>query len=100
MKLELWTWEVTPPCGLGSGSSSDSNHGSNSASGVDQSSSSGGVPSLATPSAVIGDAVLCSEMGVSFSPCGRYLAACVATKVPSSLSIDIASRGRSEGVPQ
>lgn len=26
----------------------------------------------------ITDAVLCSEMGVHFSPCGRYLAACVA----------------------
>lgn len=29
----------------------------------------------------ITDAVLCSEMGVHFSPCGRYLAACIACKV-------------------
>ena len=29
----------------------------------------------------IQDAVLCSEMGVQFSPCGRYLAACVACRV-------------------
>jgi len=29
----------------------------------------------------ITDAVLCSEMGVHFSPCGRYLAACVACQV-------------------
>lgn len=29
----------------------------------------------------IQDAVLCSEMGVHFSPCGRYLAACVACRV-------------------
>ncbi len=31
------------------------------------------------------DAVLCSEMGVHFSPCGRYLAACVACKVGCSI---------------
>jgi hypothetical protein len=31
----------------------------------------------------ISDAVLCSEMGVHFSPCGRYLAACVACQVDS-----------------
>lgn len=29
------------------------------------------------------DAVLCSEMGVHFSPCGRYLAVCVACQVRS-----------------
>ena len=29
----------------------------------------------------ISDAVLCSEMGVHFSPCGRLLAACVACQV-------------------
>ena len=32
----------------------------------------------------ISDAVLCSEMGVHFSPCGRLLAACVACQVSSS----------------
>ncbi|KAJ8899168.1 hypothetical protein K2173_011955 [Erythroxylum novogranatense] len=29
-------------------------------------------------------AVLCSEMGAHFSPCGRYLAACVACMLPAS----------------
>ncbi|KAA6427427.1 MAG: Transducin family WD-40 repeat family isoform 3 [Trebouxia sp. A1-2] len=33
---------------------------------------------LEVPSLTIPDAVLCSEMGVHFSACGRYLAACVA----------------------
>ncbi len=28
-------------------------------------------------------AVLCSEMGVQFSPCGRFLALCVAVDKPS-----------------
>ena len=32
----------------------------------------------------ISDAVLCSEMGVHFSPCGRLLAACVACQVSRS----------------
>ena len=32
----------------------------------------------------ISDAVLCSEMGVHFSPCGRLLAACVACQVSSN----------------
>lgn len=35
----------------------------------------------ATALLTIQDAVLCSEMGVHFSPCGRYLAACVACRV-------------------
>lgn len=38
-------------------------------------------PPLDTPVLTIQDAVLCSEMGVHFSPCGRYLAACVACRV-------------------
>ena len=36
---------------------------------------------LDAPSLTIPDAVLCSEMGVHFSACGRYLAACVACQV-------------------
>ncbi len=36
---------------------------------------------LEVPSLTIPDAVLCSEMGVHFSACGRYLAACVACQV-------------------
>jgi len=46
-------------------------------------------------------AVLCSEMGAHFSPCGRYLAACVACKpatVSSSSSADASSTSRPEGV--
>ena len=35
----------------------------------------------AVPQIIIPDAVLCSEMGVHFSPCGRYLAACIACHV-------------------
>ncbi len=38
-------------------------------------------PPLDAPLLTIADAVLCSEMGVHFSPCGRYLAACVACRV-------------------
>lgn len=41
----------------------------------------GRVPPLVQPVACLTDAVLCSEMGVCFSACGRYLAACVAAKV-------------------
>lgn len=37
--------------------------------------------SLEVPSLTIPDAVLCSEMGVHFSACGRFLAACVACQV-------------------
>ena len=33
----------------------------------------------------ISDAVLCSEMGVHFSPCGRLLAACVACQVSTPI---------------
>jgi activator-of-BECN1-regulated-autophagy protein 1 len=33
---------------------------------------------------IIPHAVLCSEMGAHFSPCGRYLAACVACVVPEN----------------
>jgi activating molecule in BECN1-regulated autophagy protein 1 len=36
----------------------------------------------------IPDAVLCSEMGVDFSPCGRYLAATVACRAPLQRSLD------------
>ena len=39
---------------------------------------------LEAPSLTIPDAVLCSEMGVHFSACGRYLAACVACQVGPS----------------
>ena len=56
MKLKLWAW----PGG-----------------GAD-----GHVAPLVHAAASIPDAVLCSEMGVSFSACGRYLAACVACTVP------------------
>ena len=35
----------------------------------------------AVPQIIIPDAVLCSEMGVHFSPCGRYLVACIACHV-------------------
>ena len=38
----------------------------------------------AVPQIIIPDAVLCSEMGVHFSPCGRYLAACIACHVRSA----------------
>jgi activating molecule in BECN1-regulated autophagy protein 1 len=41
--------------------------------------------SLDTPRLTISNAVLCSEMGVHFSPCGRYLAACVASEVDAAL---------------
>lgn len=40
--------------------------------------------SLEVPSLTIPDAVLCSEMGVHFSACGRFLAACVACQVCTS----------------
>ncbi|KAK2075732.1 hypothetical protein QBZ16_001473 [Prototheca wickerhamii] len=39
---------------------------------------------LASELFTIEDAVLCSEMGVSFSPCGRYLAGVVACRSPVS----------------
>ena len=41
----------------------------------------GSTMSGAVPQIIIPDAVLCSEMGVHFSPCGRYLAACIACHV-------------------
>ena len=44
--------------------------------------------SLEVPSLTIPDAVLCSEMGVHFSACGRFLAACVACQVRSCLAGD------------
>ena len=44
--------------------------------------------SLEVPSLTIPDAVLCSEMGVHFSACGRFLAACVACQVCSCLAED------------
>lgn len=56
MKLKLWGWEPAP-------------------------GGSGRMPPLTAPAAIIPDAVLCSEMGVQFSPCGKYLAACVACQV-------------------
>ncbi len=62
MKLKLWAW----PGGGGE---------------------AGAVPPLQDPAAVIGDAVLCSEMGVSYSACGRFLAACVACKVQTPLPL-------------
>eukprot|EP00873_Tetraselmis_striata_P042308 jgi/Tetstr1/462572/TSEL_007558.t1 len=37
---------------------------------------------LDAPRLTIPHAVLCSEMGVHFSPCGRYVAACVACQAP------------------
>lgn len=42
---------------------------------------------LEAPSLTIPDAVLCSEMGVHFSACGRFLAACVACQVRSLLHL-------------
>ena len=36
---------------------------------------------LQTARLAIPDTVLCSEMGVHISPCGRFLAACVASQV-------------------
>ena len=42
--------------------------------------------SLEVPSLTIPDAVLCSEMGVHFSACGRFLAACVACQVCLSIA--------------
>ncbi len=36
---------------------------------------------LHTACLAIPDTVLCSEMGVHISPCGRFLAACVASQV-------------------
>ncbi len=41
----------------------------------------------------IPDAVLCSEMGVHFSPCGRYLAVCVACQVPVTADDDLFQGG-------
>lgn len=41
----------------------------------------------AVPQIIIPDAVLCSEMGVHFSPCGRYLVACIACHVRSYLQV-------------
>ncbi|KAK3268211.1 hypothetical protein CYMTET_23274 [Cymbomonas tetramitiformis] len=48
-------------------------------------------------------AVLCSEMGAHFSPCGRYLAACVACRPASARPEDVSSApaqpaGRQEAV--
>eukprot|EP01025_Chloroclados_australasicus_P033560 TRINITY_DN3426_c0_g1_i1.p1 TRINITY_DN3426_c0_g1~~TRINITY_DN3426_c0_g1_i1.p1 ORF type:complete len:700 (-),score=69.59 TRINITY_DN3426_c0_g1_i1:4159-6258(-) len=40
-------------------------------------------PKLSKPSLVIHNAVLCSEMGLHISPCGRYLALCCAVAHPS-----------------
>jgi activator-of-BECN1-regulated-autophagy protein 1 len=47
----------------------------------------------------IPDAVLCSEMGVDFSPCGRYLAATIACRAPLQGSFDAGAiiRGMSTG---
>ena len=42
----------------------------------------------AVPQIIIPDAVLCSEMGVHFSPCGRYLVACIACHVRSATISD------------
>lgn len=56
MKLKLWGWR-------------------------EAAGGSGRVPALTAPAAIIPDAVLCSEMGVQFSPCGKFLAACVACQV-------------------
>lgn len=61
MKLKLWAWREAAGGG-------------------------GRVPGLAAPAAVIPDAVLCSEMGVQFSPCGSLVAACVACPVSGSIS--------------
>ena len=44
---------------------------------------------LELPSLTIPDAVLCSEMGVHFSACGRYLAACVACQVRRCLGCSV-----------
>jgi hypothetical protein len=61
----------------------------------------------AVPQIIIPDAVLCSEMGVHFSPCGRYLAACIACHVRAlsdgrrpSLLHSIAHSGRARAVVQ
>ena len=56
----------------------------------------------AVPQIIIPDAVLCSEMGVHFSPCGRYLAACIACHVRSGVrlpSVDTRPRGSCYSVP-
>ncbi|KAG0627581.1 hypothetical protein M758_2G212100 [Ceratodon purpureus] len=45
---------------------------------------------------VIPHAVLCSEMGAHFSPCGRFLAACVACVLPMA---DSDRRGNATGSP-
>jgi len=51
---------------------------------------------LVDPCLTIPHTVLCSEMGVHFSPCGRYLAACVACKPPPSDDPDAAGPGGSQ----
>lgn len=66
MKLKLWAWREVA-------------------------NGSGRVPGLAGPAAVIPDAVLCSEMGVQFSPCGRFLAACVACQPVRSHNFAVAT---------
>lgn len=53
--------------------------GAHSGSGEGRDSSDT-MPSVATSCITSNEAVLCSEMGISFSPCGHYLAACIATK--------------------
>ncbi|XP_054801591.1 uncharacterized protein LOC129305634 [Prosopis cineraria] len=55
VKLRIWSYDIQNPCA----SLSDDSH------------------CLTVP-----HAVLCSEMGAHFSPCGRFLAACVACMAP------------------
>ena len=63
VKLRLWRWGTQAPKVTRGGHSG---------------SSAGGGLALEAALLTIPDAVLCSEMGVHFSPCGRLLAACVA----------------------
>lgn len=56
------------------------------ASAARKAAASPGSEALKHTELTIQDAVLCSEMGVHFSPCGRYLAACVACQVSLFMS--------------
>lgn len=70
VKLKIWPHDIKRPCAL-----------------LDP----------ATCRLVIPHAVLCSEMGAHFSPCGRFLAACVACVLPM---VDSESRrGNTTGSP-
>ena len=55
---------------------------------------------LVTPALSLGDVALCSEMGVHFSPCGRFLAACCPASSSSSPAAASPSRGGAEAAPQ